>query len=248
MKNQKKNKVVLVTGASRGIGKAIAKELSCCDYQVYICARNAKQLEETAKEIDASGFFVADLTSAVECHKLIEQVVNAAGSIDILVNNAGAYVYSPVEKSNESDIDNLLNLNVKSVYLLSKYAVGYMKANNWGRIVNIGSISGVVGEANASLYSMTKSALIGFTKALALELAENNITVNTINPGWVDTQLAENAVLESDFSYQEEIDMIPQKRFIQPEEIACFVKYLISEEAKGMTAQSISLCAGLSAG
>lgn len=248
MKNQKKNKVVLVTGASRGIGKAIAKELSCCDYQVYISARNAKQLEETAKEIGASGFFVADLTNAVECHKLIEQVVNAAGSIDILVNNAGAYVYSPVEKSNESDIDNLLNLNIKAVYLLSKYAVGYMKANNWGRLVNIGSISGVVGEANASLYSMTKSALTGFTKALALELAENNITVNTINPGWVNTELAENAVLESNFSYQEEIDMIPQKRFIQPEEIACFVKYLISEEAKGMTAQSISLCAGLSAG
>lgn len=248
MKNQKKNKVVLVTGASKGIGKAIAKELSGCDYQVYICARNAKQLEETAKGIGASGFFVADLTNAVECHKLIEQVVNAAGSIDILVNNAGAYVYSPVEKSNESDIDNLLNLNIKAVYLLSKYAVGYMKANNWGRIVNIGSISGVVGEANASLYSMTKSALIGFTKALALELAENNITVNTINPGWVNTELAENAVLESDFSYQEEIDMIPQRRFIQPEEIASFVKYLISDDAKGMTAQSISLCAGLSAG
>ena len=248
MKNQKMNKVALVTGASRGIGKAIAKILSGCGYRVFICARNKDDLQTTASEIGAEGFFVVDLTDANACKSLIDYVVNAAGSIDILVNNAGAYVYSPVEKSNESDIDNLLNLNIKAVYLLSKYAVGYMKANNWGRIVNIGSISGVVGEANASLYSMTKSALIGFTKALALELAENNITVNTINPGWVDTQLAENAVLESDFSYQEEIDMIPQKRFIQPEEIACFVKYLISEEAKGMTAQSISLCAGLSAG
>ncbi len=248
MKNQKMNKVALVTGASRGIGKAIAKILSRCGYRVFICARNKDDLQTTASEIGAEGFFVVDLTDANACKSLIDYVVNVAGSIDILVNNAGAYVYSPVEKTKEIDIDNLLNLNIRAVFLLTKYAVDNMKSNKWGRVVNIGSISGVVGEANASLYSMTKSALCGFAKALALELAEYNITVNNINPGWVETELAENAVVDSDFSYQEEIDMIPQKRFIQPEEIANFVKYLVSEEAKGMTAQSISLCAGLSAG
>ena len=123
-----------------------------------------------------------------------------------------------------------------------------MKRNNWGRIINIGSISGVVGEANASLYSMTKSAFLGFSKALALELATDNITVNTINPGWVETELTENAIEESDFTIEEELEMIPQRRFIQPDEIANLVNYLISENAKGMTGQSISLCAGLSAG
>lgn len=248
MKNQKMNKVALVTGASKGIGKAIAKILSGCGYRVFICARSKDDLQTTASEIGAEGFFVVDLTDANACKSLIDYVVNVAGSIDILVNNAGAYVYSPVEKTKEIDIENLLNLNIRAVFLLTKYAVENMKNNKWGRIVNIGSISGVVGEANASLYSMTKSALCGFTKALALELAEYNITVNNINPGWVETELAENAVGDSDFTYQEEIDMIPQKRFIQPEEIAYLVKYLVSEEAKGMTAQSISLCAGLSAG
>lgn len=248
MKNLTKNKVVLVTGASKGIGKAAAKVLCDEGCKVFICARNKELLEITAQEINVTGFFAADLTKEEDCKLVIENIIKSEGRLDILVNNAGGYVYAPVEKTEVADIDNLINLNVKAPFLLSKYAVKYMKQHKWGRIINIGSISGVVGEANASLYSMTKSAFIGFTKALALELAEYNITVNTINPGWVETELAQNAVDESDFTYQEELDMIPQKRFIQPEEIANFIKYLVSDESKGMTAQSISLCAGLSAG
>ncbi len=247
MKKQK-NKTVLVTGASRGIGRAAASVLCREGYNVFICARNREFLEKTAEDIKAQGCFAIDLTTDGACKKIIDEIVKSAGSIDILVNNAGDYVYSPVENTEDSDIDRLLNLNIKVPYLLSKYAVRYMKKNNWGRIINIGSISGVVGEANASLYSMTKSSFIGLTKALGLELAEYNITVNTVNPGWVQTELAHDAVEQSDFSYEEELDMIPQKRFIQPDEIAQLVKYLASDDAKGMTAQCISLCAGLSAG
>lgn len=243
-----KNKTVLVTGASKGIGKAIAKLLIDYGYNVYICARNKELLEKTAKEINAAGCFCIDLTVKGECKKLIDFVIENAANIDILINNAGDYVYSPIESADEKDIERLLKLNVEAPFLLSKYAVPHMKKNKWGRIVNIGSISGVVGEANASLYSMTKSSFCGFTKALALELAQDNITVNTINPGWVETELAKEAVNDSDFSYEEEIDMIPQKRFICPEEIANLVIYMVSEEAKGMTGQSVSLCAGLSAG
>ena len=169
-------------------------------------------------------------------------------NFDILINNAGDYVYSPVEKTTDEDITRLIKLNVEAPYKLIKLAVPYMKKQHWGRIVNIGSISGIVGEANASLYSMTKSSFTGFSKALALELAQENITVNTINPGWVETELAQEAVEKSDFSYDEEIEMIPQKRFICPDEIANLVKYMVSDEAKGMTGQSVSLCAGLSAG
>ena len=123
-----------------------------------------------------------------------------------------------------------------------------MKKNGFGRIINIGSISGVMGEANASLYSASKSGLIGATKALALELAEYGITVNTINPGWVDTNLAVSSINESEFSVSEIIETIPQRRFVEPNEIAYFVRYLISNEAKGITGQSINLCAGLSVG
>ena len=121
-----------------------------------------------------------------------------------------------------------------------------MKDNGFGRIINISSISGVVGEANASLYSSTKSAFFGFTKSLALELAQYNITVNSISPGWVETNLAENALNEEE--KKETIDIIPQKRFVEPVEIANLVKYLISNEAKGLTGQNINLCAGLSCG
>ena len=243
-----KNKTVLVTGASKGIGREIAKVFCDGGYNVFICARNSELLRDTARQINAEGDFCADLTKASDCKRVVEDVVKAAGSIDILVNNAGDYVYSSVENTQEKDIDRLIDLNIKAPFLLTKYAVRYMKEKKWGRIINIGSISGVVGEANASLYSMTKSSLTGFTKALALELAQYNITVNTVNPGWVQTELAQEAVENSDFTYQEEIEMIPQKRFIQPYEIAALVKYIASEDAKGMTAQSVSLCAGLSAG
>ena len=105
-----------------------------------------------------------------------------------------------------------------------------------------------MGEAYASLYSATKAGLIGATKALALELAEYNITVNTINPGWVDTELGKTSCNDSEFSEEEIIESIPQKRFISPYEIAGMIKYLISNEAKGVTGQSINLCAGLSVG
>lgn len=241
-------KNVLVTGASKGIGKSIAMTLVDAGYNVYICARNDALLKQVVLEIGASGYFVADLTKSDACKTLVDSMLRIAGSIDVLINNAADYVYSTVEKTTEEAVTRLLALNIAAPFLLAKHIVPSMKKNNWGRVVNIGSISGVVGEANASLYSMTKSSLIGFTKALALELAQDNITVNTISPGWVDTGLAENAVSASDFTYEEEIDMIPQRRFIQPIEIANLVKYLISDDAKGLTGQNVSLCAGLSVG
>ena len=238
------NKKVLVTGASKGIGKSIAKLFAQNGYDVYICARNLETLQKTAKEINAKKFFSCDITDFNACKKMIEDI----NGVDILINNAGAYVWSSVEKTSNKDISSLLDLNIKAPYSLITLCVEHMKNQKWGRIINIGSISGVVGEANASLYSMTKSAMNGLTKALGLELAEYGITVNTINPGWVETDLAENAIEDGDFSAEEIKDMIPQRRFIEPTEIANLAKYLATEEAKGITAQNISLCAGLSAG
>ena len=239
------NKKVLITGASKGIGKSIAKLLCDNGYEVYICARTSSTLEKTANEIHAADYFICDLSNEAECTELFKKI----GKIDILINNAGEYVWSPIEKTNLDDINKLIDLNIKAPYILTSLAVTEMKRQKWGRIINIGSISGVIGEANASLYSATKSAFSGLTKALGLELAEYGITVNTINPGWVDTELSDNAVKDNaDFSYEEIKNTIPQKRFIKPEEIAGLVNYLISDEAKGLTAQNISLCAGLSAG
>ena len=230
---------ILVTGASKGIGNAIARELQNVG-EVYVTGRN----EHALATCNAKGFCVCDLSKDInELAKFI-----ADKNIDVLVNNAGEYIYAALETMNIVDIQRLYQTNlIAPAYLISK-AIPYMKDQRWGRIINIGSISGVMGEAYASIYSSSKAGLTGLTKALALELAEFNITVNTINPGWVETELGMNSIEESEFSKEEIMDTIPQKRFVKPEEVAKLCKYLISEDAKGITGQSINLCAGLSVG
>lgn len=230
-------KNILITGASSGIGKEIANVLSV-NNDVFICGR---------RELDKVNYYACDLIDMFS----IENVYNKArayfnSDIDVLINCAGQYIYKPIEKMTLDEITYLLDVNFKASYILSGLVINAMKKNKWGRIINIGSISGMVGEANATLYSATKSALSGFTKALALEVAQDNITVNQINPGWVHTPLTQNALTKEE--QQEVIDVTPQRRFIEPIEIAKLCEYLISDSAKGITGQNINLCAGLSIG
>lgn len=238
---------VLVTGSSKGIGAKIAESLANNGYQVFLHGRDENALKNLAEKIGAKGYYSIDLAEDNAAKNLYDRIVADFGGIDILVNNAGEYFYGKVEETPIDMLNKLIILNTKVPYELISLAVKGMKKNNFGRIINIGSISGAVGEANASLYSMTKSAFSGLTKALALELAQNNITVNTINPGYVKTALLD-ATFDDDFSENELLDMIPQGRFIEPVEIANLVKYLVSEEAKGLTGQCINLCAGMSVG
>lgn len=230
---------ILVTGSTKGIGKVIAEELSNLG-NIFITGRN----EHALKTMSASGYCVCDLATDVQvlCEFVKEH------KIDVLVNNAGEYIYGAISDMSAEQIEHITATNLIAPIKLISAAAPYMKTKKFGRIINIGSISGVMGEAHASLYSSTKSGLIGLTKALALELAEYNITVNTINPGWVDTDLGTNSIDESEFSKEEILEIIPQRRFVEPCEVANLVKYLISEQAKGLTGQSINLCAGLSVG
>ena len=228
---------ILVTGASKGIGKAICKVLGG---NIFAAGRDKERLSAY------KNYCICDLSEKSGMEKLGEYIIS--NKIDVLINNAGEYIYSPVEELSLERMINITNLNLTAPqYLISK-AVPYMKENNWGRIINIGSISGVMGEANACAYSASKSGLIGLTKSLALELAQYNITVNTINPGWVDTDMGNSSAENGDFSKEEITECIPQRRFISPEEIACMAKYLISDDARGVTGQSINLCAGLTCG
>lgn len=230
---------ILVTGASKGIGRKIADELKNSG-NLFVCARN----EDLLKTISAKEYCVCDLAGDLTVlAKFIQK-----NEIDVLINNAGEYIYGGIETMTKEQIEHIFKVNVTAPAYLSSQAVPLMKKNKWGRIINIGSISGVMGEANASLYSSTKAGLIGMTKSLALELAQDNITVNTINPGWVDTELGEKSIEESEFTREEILDCIPQKRFVSPDEIASLVKYLISDGARGITGQSINICAGLSVG
>lgn len=232
---------ILVTGASRGIGKTIAKSLQSYG-NVYVTARNEEKLKEFGNEM----YFVCDLSKEEDLLKLGDFIQEK--KIDILVNNAGEYTYCGIEDIEISKLNEMLSINLKAPIYLMHSAIPHMKKNRFGRIINIGSISGVMGEAYASMYSATKAGLIGLSKATGLELAEFGITVNTINPGWVDTELGKSSIEDSEFSEEEILESIPQRRFVKPEEIAGLVTYLISEEAKGITGQSINLCAGLSVG
>ena len=232
---------ILVTGASKGIGKAIALELKSLG-NVYVTART----EQAMIDLDCSGYFVCDLANEndlIALGKFIEEK-----EIDVLINNAGEYVYSKIEDTELEQLNHIMSVNLKAPIYLMGQAVAGMKKRGFVLIVNIVSISGVMGEANAGMYSSTKSGLIGLSKAIGLELAEFGITVNTINPGWVDTELGQSSIEDSEFSAEEIVECIPQRRFVEPKEIAGLVKYLISEEAKGITGQSINLCAGLSVG
>ena len=230
---------ILVTGASGGIGGAICEELHMIG-NVYATGRNLSAL----KSLDVTDFFVCDLSCDI---KSLTDFIGK-NNIDVLINNAGEYLYSEIENLSCSDTERLYKVNLAAPTELISAVVPNMKNKKWGRIINIGSISGVMGEACASVYSASKAGLIGLTKALALELAEYNITVNTINPGWVDTKLGKESIEDSDFSEEEILSLIPQKRFVAPSEVASLVSFLISEEAKGITGQSINLCAGLSVG
>ena len=232
---------ILITGATKGIGRSIADTLISIGENVFATGRNENLLK------DFQNYCVCDLATIDGIKKLGEYI--KSNSIDVLINNAGEYLYTPALNGfNLESLEHITRLNLEAPLYLISQAVPCMKEKGFGRIINIGSISGVMGEANASLYSATKAGLIGATKALGLELAEYGITVNTINPGWVDTDLGNSSCSDSEFSREEILECIPQKRFVAPSEIAGMVKYLISEEAKGVTGQSINLCAGLSVG
>lgn len=230
---------ILITGASKGIGRAIAEELLPLG-NIFVTGRN----EDALKTIGAQGYCLCDLSKDLSP---LMGFINK-NEIDVLINNAGEYIYGSIDSAKSAEIDRIFATNLLAPAKIISAAVPFMKTQKWGRIINIGSISGIMGEAYASLYSSSKAGLMGLTKALALELAEHNITVNTINPGWVETELGMESIEESEFSKEEILDCIPQKRFVKPEEVAKLCKYLISDDTKGITGQGINLCAGLSVG
>ncbi len=243
-----KSKNILITGSSGGIGAKIAEKLSDEGHKLFLTGRNEEKLTDLSKKINAAGFLSGCLSENDFPKKLVNSAHENMGSIDVLINNAGAYLWSPVEKISEDDVRKIIKLNLEVPYRLCTLVTAEMKQNRWGRIINIGSISGAVGEANASLYSASKAGLIGLSKSLALELAEYGIAVNTINPGWVKTNLTVECLDSGQIDEAEQLEMIPQKRWIEPQEIADLVNYLISDSAQGITGQSLNLCCGLSLG
>ena len=239
-------RVSIVTGASQGIGKAIALELAGEGVEVVLVDVQKEKLEEVADDISENkgkaAVFSADVSRMDEAVKVVEAVVKGSKKIDYLVNNAGITRDNLLMRMKEDEWDSVLNVNLKGVFNFSKAVIRNMINNRYGRIVNISSIVGLIGNAGQCNYSASKAGVIGFTKSLAREVASRGITVNAVAPGYIATPMTESL---PDSVKQQFRDWIPVKRFGTPEEITHAVKFLLSDEAAYITGQVINVNGGM---
>lgn len=237
----------VVTGASRGIGRAIALELAARGAAVAVnyhrSAKEADQVVSTIQDNSGQAFAVqADVSDFDQAQDLIKNAVNELGGLDILVNNAGIIRDTLIMMMKEKNWDDVINTNLKSTFNCSKAAVRHMMRKRYGRIINITSVAGQMGNPGQTNYSASKAGQIGFTKALAREIASRNITVNAVAPGYVETDIIADLSEEIQNSI---IQMTPLGRKAKPEEIAYAVAFLASDQAAYITGQVLGVDGGL---
>jgi len=247
------NKRAIVTGGTRGIGRAIVKELaakSCCGVLfsdvAFIYNSCDECAEEIKQEISDSGTQIYAFKANVSDYEQTEETVKAAieklGGIDILINNAGITRDNLLLRMSENDFDDVINANLKSVFNYTKAVLRPMIKQRYGRIINIASVVGLIGNAGQSNYVASKAGVIGFTKAMARELASRNITVNAVAPGFIQTDMTNKL---TDEQKQTLIKNIPLGRLGKPEDVAKVVGFLCSEEADYITGQIIAVDGGM---
>jgi NAD(P)-dependent dehydrogenase (short-subunit alcohol dehydrogenase family) len=235
-------KVALVTGASKGLGKATALALGREGAKVVLASRNLEMLNGVAREIqDAGGeafCFATDVTSEIEVKRLEESVVKQFGKLQILVNNAGMNLRKSITEFTLAEWHQVIDTNLTSAFLMCRAFVPHMKGQNYGRIINMTSIMSHVAIAGRTAYAASKTGLLGFTRALALELAPERVTVNGISPGVYATEL-NKPLLENPEVRQQFFSRIPLARWGEPAEIGALAVYLCSEEAGFITGTDI---------
>jgi 3-oxoacyl-[acyl-carrier protein] reductase len=218
--------IALITGAAGGIGAACARELHKNGCRVLIHYRsNEDRARELHEELKGSFLLKADLTNETEMDELVGQIKNLGG-LDILVNNAGMTADAPFMMSKMTDFENVLNVNVKSTFMLTKKLTKMMMRKKSGRIINISSVVGVTGNVGQSIYGMTKAAIINLTKTLSIELAPYNILVNAVAPGFIATAMTEKI---SQDAVNQILEKIPLHKMGKPEDIAKMVRFLALE-------------------
>lgn len=239
-------KVALVTGGAQGIGKAVALLLGRNGSDIVISDINLEKAEETANEVQAIGrkamamkVNVADLR---EVERMVEAIIEKFGKIDILVNNAGIARDKLILRMTEEDWDAVLNVNLKGTFNCTKAVVRYMSKQKSGKIVNIASVSGEMGNVGQANYSASKAGVIGLTKTIAREFAQRGINVNAIAPGYIQTPMTDGLPEK----VKEELKrLIPMERLGQPEDVAQAVLFLVSEASSYITGQVLNVNGGI---
>lgn len=250
-------KYILVTGASRGIGKDIALSFIKKGYFTFLISRNKNNLNLLENELqDYKNNFLSiacDVSNLEDVKSVFKSVEEITDKLDILVNSAGISKLTSIEDNNYNDWDSQININLNGTYYFSKEGFRLLKKSESGRIINIASVYGLMGAENCSAYCASKHAVIGLTKAMALDCAKYNITVNAICPGWVETdmfhndmnELAEKFNIDKDILIEEEKAYVPTKHFTTTSEITDLINYLILDSAKNITGQAINISGGI---
>jgi NAD(P)-dependent dehydrogenase (short-subunit alcohol dehydrogenase family) len=241
-------KQALVTGGGRGIGAACARALAAAGVHVTVCGRTQADLDAVAKEIGGRAI-VCDVSDRAAMDRMVSEL---QGRIDILVNNAGIAESAPIDKTNDALWDRILEIDATAPFRLIRALVPKMCEAKWGRIVNIASNAGVSGYGYSSAYCAAKHAMVGFTRALAIDLAKTGVTINALCPGWVHTQMSDEAIARIAAKTGRGIDdarkalesMSPQRRMIEPDEVAHACVMLCAEGARGIHGQTIVIDGG----
>jgi 3-oxoacyl-[acyl-carrier protein] reductase len=239
-------KVALVTGAGRGIGRTIALELAQAGADVAVCDIDAETVEQTCKDIQALGkksqWFKVDVTDAVQVNSMIAEVAETFMKIDILLNNAGITRDGLLMRMKDEDWDMVLSVNLKSAFFLTRAVSKYMMKARTGRIINISSVIGLMGNLGQANYSASKAGIIGLTKSSAKEFASRNITVNAIAPGFIKTPMTDKLTEEQKNAL---LSQIPLGFLGEPIDVAKLAVFLVSDEARYITGQVVQVDGGM---
>ena len=240
-------KVALITGATRGIGKQIALELASQGYNIALNYRKQnEELEALKKEIESQNVkcltVYGDVSNYEDVEKFIKEIIKEFGKIDVLVNNAGITKDMLLMRMKKEDFEQVIDTNLVGTFNVTKNVVPYMMKARSGRIINISSVVGISGNAGQTNYSASKAGIIGFTKSLAKEIASRNILVNSVAPGFIETNMTD--VLKDDVK-QEIAKNIPLKRMGTAQDVANVVKFLASDDSSYITGQVINVDGGM---